>query len=173
MRHFDESFWWDILMRHLMRYYYETFWIYILIRHFDDMLWWDILMTWYCWKFVNNMSRLIMQLLNCTTGLLNLTQRVWHWLPLPCLFINWVSRKSRTRRARELKFWVNVQPPQHFTCHMLHVMCHVSCAMFHMSYVTFFGGWGGTKWWSLSVEGLLTTGHTPSSFIAKLQIKPK
>ena len=31
-----------------------------------------------------NMPRIVIQLLNCTTGLSNLTQRVWHWLPWPC-----------------------------------------------------------------------------------------
>ena len=39
-----------------------------------------------CRILVNNMSRLIIQLLNCTTGLSNLPQGVWHWLPWPCLF---------------------------------------------------------------------------------------
>ena len=51
---------------------------------------------------------------------------------------------------------------------MLHVMCHVSCVTCHVSNVTciiiiffiFF-----TNWWSLSVEGLLSTGPTPSSLL--------
>ena len=53
---------------------------------------------------------------------------------------------------------------------MSHVMCHVSRVTCHMSRVTchnffyyLFFFW--TKWWSLSVEGLLSTGPTPSSFV--------
>ena len=46
------------------------------------------------------------------------------------------------------------------TCHVSHVTCHVSHVMCHMSqFFSFFF----TKWWSLSVEGLLSTGPTPSS----------
>ena len=44
----------------------------------------------------------------------------------------------------------------HVTCHVSHVMCHISCVTCHVSHVTFFL----TKWWSLSVEGLLSTGPT-------------
>ena len=54
-----------------------------------------------------------------------------------------------------------------FTPHnMSHVACHVSCVTCHLSHVTFFFFffffW--TKWWSLLVEGLLSTEPTPSSF---------
>ena len=52
------------------------------------------------------------------------------------------------------------------TCHMSRVTCHVSCVachvsnvICHFSHIYFFQ----TKWWSLSVEGLLSTGPTPSS----------
>ena len=51
-------------------------------------------------------------------------------------------------------------------CHVSHVKVHVSHVTCHMSCVTcpiFFCG-GGTKWWSLLVEGLLSTGPTLSSF---------
>ena len=53
-------------------------------------------------------------------------------------------------------------PPQKKTCHVSCVTCHVSCVLCHMSHVTciFFSL---TKWWSLLVEGLLSTGPTPSS----------
>ena len=56
----------------------------------------------------------------------------------------------------------------HVTCHMSRVTCHVSHVTCHMSRATchfffFFFFW--TKRWSLSVEGLLSTGPTPSSFI--------
>ena len=44
------------------------------------------------------------------------------------------------------------------THHLSHVMCQVSCVMFHVSCVIF------TKWGSKSLEGLLSTGPTPSSF---------
>ena len=44
------------------------------------------------------------------------------------------------------------------TCHVSLVTCHVSRVTCHMS--LFFR----TKWWSLSVEGLLSTGPTQSSF---------
>ena len=39
MRHFDEAFWWGILTRH----FDETFWRDILTRHFDEIFWRDIL----------------------------------------------------------------------------------------------------------------------------------
>ena len=45
------------------------------------------------------------------------------------------------------------------TCHMSHVPCHVSQVMCHMSHFSF----SFAKWWSLSVEGLLLTGPTPSN----------
>ena len=46
------------------------------------------------------------------------------------------------------------------------VTCHVFCVTCYMSGVTchfFFSSFFRTKWWSLSVEGLLSTGPTPSS----------
>ena len=46
------------------------------------------------------------------------------------------------------------------TCHVSHVTCHVSHVTCHMSLFFFF--LFRTKWWSLSVEGLLSTGPTPS-----------
>ena len=39
-RHFDEKFWWFILIRHFV----EIFWWYILMRRFDKTFWWAILM---------------------------------------------------------------------------------------------------------------------------------
>ena len=50
----------------------------------------------------------------------------------------------------------------HVTCHMSHVICHMSRVTCHVSHVLIFFF---TKWWSLSVEGLLSTGPTPSSFL--------
>ena len=50
------------------------------------------------------------------------------------------------------------------TCHMSHVMCHMSGVTCHVSHVIIFFFFR-TIWWSLSVEGLLSTGPTPSSFI--------
>ena len=40
---------------------------------------------------------------------------------------------------------------------MLHVTCHVSCVTCHVSHVTFFFFFWA-EWWSLSVEGLSSTG---------------
>ena len=47
--------------------------------------------------------------------------------------------KSQTVRARNLKFWGNVHPPQYvtwhmsrFMCHMSHVTCCMSCVICHM-----------------------------------------
>ena len=57
------------------------------------------------------------------------------------------------------------------TCNVSHVTCHVSHVTCHMSHVTFFlllFFW--TKWWSLLVEGLLSTGPTPSSFVGFISI---
>ena len=47
------------------------------------------------------------------------------------------------------------------TYHLSCVTCHVSHVTHHFSFFSFF--W--TKWWSLSVEGLLSTGPTPSSLL--------
>ena len=59
-------------------------------------------------------------------------------------------------------------PPKHVTCHVSRVTCHVSCVTCPMSGVTchmsqFF--FLRTKWWSLALEGLLSTEPTPSSFL--------
>ena len=95
-----------------------------------------------------------------------------------CGFIfNCASSKqhnSQTIRARELKFLENVHPPT--MCQMLHVMCHVSQVTYHVSHVTsqvthfkchffffFLLLFSLTRWWSQSVEGLLSMGLTPAS----------
>ena len=53
-------------------------------------------------------------------------------------------------------------------CHVSCVMCHVSRVTCHVSHVTcqmaLFCFFNRTKWWNYSVEGLLSTGPTPSSF---------
>ena len=43
----------------------------------------------------------------------------------------------------------------YITCHVSHVTCHMSCVTGHVFFLT--------MRWSLSVEGLLSTGPTPSS----------
>ena len=48
------------------------------MRYFDDKISLDILMAGKGWKFCLNMTRLFIKLLNCTTGLSNLTPRVRH-----------------------------------------------------------------------------------------------
>ena len=60
-------------------------------------------------------------------------------------------------------------------CHVLHVTCHVSpvIVIFYFLFIkkkiiiTTFLMKKFTKWWSQSVEGLLSKGPTPSSFIHK------
>ena len=49
----------------------------------------------------------------------------------------------------------------HVTCHMSCVRCQVSGVRCHIFILFIF--LGGTKWWNYSVEGLLSTGPTPSS----------
>ena len=44
------------------------------------------------------------------------------------------------------------------TCHMLRVTCHMSRVTCHVSLFLFFSFFLRTKWWSLSVEGLSSTG---------------
>ena len=44
IRHFDKTFWWDILMRRLNETFNYTFWWEILLRYFDETFWWQILM---------------------------------------------------------------------------------------------------------------------------------
>ena len=76
----------------------------------------------------------------------------------PCL--------SRAVIAREQIFWENVHPLPCVICHVSHVTCHVSGVACHLSQVTcqvLYVKWRSiyfyfTKWWSLSVEGLLSTG---------------
>ena len=43
--------------------------------------------------------------------------------------------KSQTTKARELKFWEIVHPPQHVTCHVSCVTCQVSHVTCHLSHV--------------------------------------
>ena len=42
---------------------------------------------------------------------------------------------DRSTRARELKLWENVHPPQHVTCHVSCVTCHMSRVTCHVSHV--------------------------------------
>ena len=44
MRYFDEIFWWNILWDILLRHFDEIFWWDIVMRHMDETHWWDILM---------------------------------------------------------------------------------------------------------------------------------
>ena len=52
------------------------------------------------------------------------------------------------------------------TCHLSRVTCHMSHVTCLMSHVMFFCFFFLIKWRSLSVEGLLSTGPTPSSFVS-------
>ena len=61
-------------------------------------------------------------------------------------------------RAREKMF--TPQNMSHVTCHVSRVTCHVSHVTCHILLFLFFFR---TKWWSLSGEGLLSTGPKPSS----------
>ena len=72
-------------------YFLDTLWKGgwdILIIHFDETFSWDILMGhchgWKWLKIVHSITRLVIKLLICTTGLSNIPQRDWHWLPWPC-----------------------------------------------------------------------------------------
>ena len=55
----------------------------------------------------------------------------------------------------------------HVTCHVSHVTCHMPRVTCHVSHLFLF--FFLTKWWSLLVEGLLSTGLTPSSFLTNKQ----
>ena len=48
-------------------------------------------------------------------------------------------------------------------CHMSGVTCHMSCVTSQVSSVIIF--FLLKKWWNQSVEGLLSTGPTPSNFV--------
>ena len=71
---------------------------------------------------------------------------------------------TQTVRARELEFWENDHPPPCVTWCMSGIPCHASHVTCHLSHFTFFSFFLFFKWWSLLVEGLLSTGLTPSSF---------
>ena len=51
-------------------------------------------------------------------------------------------------------------PPLCVTCHMLGVTCYMTCVICHVSHVA-----KTKKYMNLSVEGLLASGPTPSSYI--------
>ena len=74
----------------------------------------------------------------------------------------------QNRKARELKFRENVHPT-------LCVMCHVSPVTCHISKKLIFDKKKKKKrkkWWSNLVEGLLSKGPTPSSFLIKYPFSP-
>ena len=54
-------------------------------------------------------------------------------------------------------------------CHVSRVTCHMSCVTCHVSHVIYihFLFFFRTKWWALLVEGLLSTGPTPSSYLVQ------
>ena len=56
-------------------------------------------------------------------------------------------------------------------CHVSRVTCHVSHVTCHMSHFLSFFLFFRTKWWSLSLEGLLSTGPTPSSFSRDMEVR--
>ena len=70
MRHINETFWWEIWWDIFIRYCDETldgtFWWDILMRHFFYTCQWDTLMAGNDWKFVLNITKLVIKLLNCT-----------------------------------------------------------------------------------------------------------
>ena len=66
--------------------------------------------------------------------------------------------------ARDPQFWENVHLSPSVTFHLSCVTCHESHVTCHIFHLIFFWG-GGTNWWSLFLEGLLSTGPTPSSFL--------
>ena len=102
--------------------------------HFDDMLWWDILMAGNCWKFVNNMSRLIIQLLNCTSGISNLTQMVRHWLPWPYFSLIWPCWPTVGGGGLEnvISFFYWTIFMWYVTCEMWHVTRHLHAQGYFM-----------------------------------------
>ena len=53
------------------------------------------------------------------------------------------------------------------TCHVLRVTCHMSGVRCHVSLFFFFSSSFFTKLWSYSVEGLSSTGLTPSSLYSE------
>ena len=71
--------------------------------------------------------------------------------------------KSQTIKAKELKIWKNVHTLQHVIHHMSYGKCHAPHVTCHVSQLIILKK-NQTKLWSLSVEGLLPTGPTPSSF---------
>ena len=75
--------------------------------------------------------------------------------------ISSVHLDSQTIRAKELKFLEKVHLFPSVMCHVSHVMCHMSHVTCHMY---FFWGGGETKGCRESVEDLLSTWPTPSSF---------
>ena len=108
----------------------------------------------------------------------------------PVVQIPLIHCQSQTGRARDLKFWENVRPTLCVTCHVSSVTCHLSLVMCHLSHVTchlshviffyyfFFYIFSYKKiyiyfilqknctiLWRWSVEGLLSTGPTPSTLL--------
>ena len=82
-----------------------------------------------------------------------------HWL------IKWMFpphlQNIINHKPQELKYWENI----HRSLYVI-VTYLMSCITCHMSQIIF----PPDKWWSLLVEGLLSKGPTPSSFLADLSL---
>ena len=69
-------------------------------------------------------------------------------------------------KPEELESWILRECSSHTMCHVSPVTCHLSKYFIFLFYekknLSFRKNW--TKWWSLSLEGMLSTGPTPSSF---------
>ena len=131
--------------------------------------------SYWIWELFSNISH------HSSHGLLTDPVLPGLFYKQPChSLIDWVSQSFPSNlhniinhKQWELGGWnfESMFTPQHTTCHVSHVMCHVSCVMCHLScitchvsHVTFFLLLFWTKWWSLSVDGLFSTGPSPSSF---------
>ena len=109
-----------------------------------------------------------------TNGAQVMTMDNWVYGPMFSQFRRWEvtfahNSGTLTKRLKLASpFWKNVDPPKHVTCHVSCVFCHMSRVTCHISpFFLLLLFW--TKWWSLLVEGLLSTGHTPSSLLTYSQ----
>ena len=91
----------------------------------------------------------------------------WVSYPFPPNLQNTINPK--TNKARDLHFWHNIHHLSPVMCHMSRVTCHLSrvtCGIFYIYlyiYIYFLN-----QFWSLLVEGLLSTGPTP---VLKMECK--
>ena len=86
---------------------------------------------------------------------------------IPHWFFSWKSSKTKIIRARNLTLLGNVHQPLCVRCQVLYVKCQVLGVKYYNNKKLYIK----KKWWSLSVEGMLSTGLSRLVFSCYLWIR--